>query len=168
MSSQKTSPVVYDSLKDPRSYRRVEDHRFLTGQGLYVADITSTKPLYAAFLRSPHAHARILNIDTNKAKSIKGVYGVFTASDVVKNIHNPDGLGPLPTSIILGERSELYVPKRDVLCVDTVRFVGDLVAGSNDLLNLDRRILRSNGDTGLGYVGLVSRYERGWDVAGRR
>lgn len=128
MSSQKTSPVVYDSLKDPRSYRRVEDHRFLTGQGLYVADITSTKPLYAAFLRSPHAHARILNIDTNKAKSIKGVYGVFTASDVVKNIHNPDGLGPLPTSIILGERSELYVPKRDVLCADTVRFVGDLVA----------------------------------------
>ena len=128
MASQQPNPAVTDPLHDPRSHRRVEDHRFLTGQGRYVADITSIKPLYAAFLRSPHAHARIIKIDTNKAKSIKGVYGVFTASDVIKSNHNRDGLGPLPTSILLGERSELYVPRRDVLCAETVRFVGDLVA----------------------------------------
>ena len=120
--------VVKDPITDPRSIRRVEDHRFVTGEGRYVDDLPSHSNLYAAFLRSPHAHARIDTISCDQARNMKGVCWVYTAVDVNKSAENPDGLGPLPTSIVLGERSKLYVPHRDPLCQDTVKFVGDLVA----------------------------------------
>ena len=47
--------------------RRREDYRFLTGQGTYTDDIDRPHQLYAHILRSPHAHARILGIDTGAA-----------------------------------------------------------------------------------------------------
>ena len=120
--------VVKDPITDPRSIRRVEDHRFVTGEGRYVDDLPSHSNLYAAFLRSPHAHARIDTISCDQARNMKGVCWVYTAVDVNKSAENPDGLGPLPTSIVLGECSKLYVPHRDPLCQDRVKFVGDLVA----------------------------------------
>ena len=122
------SPVLDDAMADPRSIRRVEDHRFVTGQGYYVDDEPVPNRVFAAFLRSPHAHARITALKVDAAHAMKGVLGVFTAQDVNKRDDHPDGLGPLPTSIQLGERSTLYVPPRFPLCAETVRFVGDLVA----------------------------------------
>ena len=121
-------PVLDTPIDDPRSLRRVEDQRFLTGQGRYVDDVPNARHLYAAFLRSPHAHARIEAIACDVARSIKGVRGVFTAQDTNLSATNPHGLGPLPTSIVLGERAQLVVPRRDPLCGSHVRFVGDLVA----------------------------------------
>lgn len=115
-------------MQDPRSVRRFEDRRFVTGQGQFVDDLATATGLFAAFLRSPHAHADILAIDTVAACALKGVHGVYTASDVLKSQDNPDGLGPLPTSIPLGPETELVVPRRDPLCRDRVRHVGDLVA----------------------------------------
>ncbi len=50
-----------------RSVRRVEDVRFITGQGCYTDDRQLPGQCYAAFVRSPHAHAEILGIDTSTA-----------------------------------------------------------------------------------------------------
>ena len=125
-----SSPLPFiDQIKDdPRSLRRFEDLRFVTGQGQYVDDIAPKSSLFAAFLRSPHAHAEIRGITTTAAKKLKGVYGVYTAQDVLAGPDNPDGLRPLPTSIPLGAETRLYVPRRDPLCRTHVRHVGDLVA----------------------------------------
>ncbi len=60
---------------------RVEDQRLLTGRGRYTDDIKLPGMLHAAFVRSIHAHARILKIDTAKARTMPGVAGVFTAAD---------------------------------------------------------------------------------------
>ena len=115
-------------MEDPRSVRRFEDLRFVTGQGQFVDDIATSDGLFAAFLRSPHAHADIIGINTSSATQLKGVFGVYTASDVLKSSTNPEGLGPLPTSIPLGPETQLIVPPRDPLCRDRVRHVGDPVA----------------------------------------
>jgi carbon-monoxide dehydrogenase large subunit len=62
---------------------RVEDYRFLTGGGRYTDDINLEGQLYCAFLRSPHAHARILRTDTTRAKRAPGVRTVLTGADYV-------------------------------------------------------------------------------------
>jgi carbon-monoxide dehydrogenase large subunit len=64
------------------SIKRREDRRLLTGRGRFVADLTRPGMLHAAFLRSPHAHARILGIDSTAARAHEGVGGVFTVEDL--------------------------------------------------------------------------------------
>src|SRR5262245_18618880 len=54
----------------------------VTGQVPYVADLAPKGLLHAKLLRSPHAHARIVRIDTSRAKALKGVGAVLTAADV--------------------------------------------------------------------------------------
>jgi carbon-monoxide dehydrogenase large subunit len=63
---------------------RVEDQRFVRGQGRYVDDVLSTdeRVLHAAVLRSPHAHARILDIDVSGVLDVEGVYAVWTYDDL--------------------------------------------------------------------------------------
>src|SRR5258708_32723608 len=65
------------------SVKRVEDPRFLTGQGHYVDDIKLPNMAYAAFLRSSYAHARI-TVDVSEARALPGVFAVFTAADLVR------------------------------------------------------------------------------------
>src|SRR5436190_441021 len=74
-----------------RSLRRLEDWRFLTGQGRYVDDIDMPGQLHGIVLRSPHGHAAIEGTDTAAARAMPGVRGVFTAADL-----DADGCGPLP------------------------------------------------------------------------
>ncbi len=62
--------------------RRKEDRRFLTGQGQFVDDVKLPNMLHAAIVRSPHAHARILSIDTSGAEAHPDVRGVMTADDL--------------------------------------------------------------------------------------
>ena len=62
--------------------KRNEDPRLLTGQALYVDDVHLPGMLHAAFVRSPYAHGRILNIDTTAAKERPGVVAVITADDL--------------------------------------------------------------------------------------
>jgi carbon-monoxide dehydrogenase large subunit len=81
--------------------RRKEDHRFITGKGQYTDDISRPGETRAVFVRSPHAHARIKNVDTAAAKKMPGVLGVLTgaelAGDKIGNlicgwmIHSKDG-----------------------------------------------------------------------------
>lgn len=63
---------------------RPEVRRFLTGRGQYVSDIKLPRMLHLAFLRSPHAHARILSIDIAAASKSPGVVAVFTGADLSK------------------------------------------------------------------------------------
>jgi aerobic carbon-monoxide dehydrogenase large subunit len=103
-----------------RSVRRLEDGRFLTGRGRYVADLDAAGCLHGYFLRSPHAHARIGRIDFARAGSLPGVHGVYTAADLAA-----DGLGPLPCMAAV---KPLIVPPRPALAERRVRHVGDPVA----------------------------------------
>ncbi|HEV2474573.1 MAG TPA: hypothetical protein VGS41_17990, partial [Chthonomonadales bacterium] len=100
------------------SVKRVEDPRFLTGQGRYVDDLMLPNMAYAAFLRSPYPHARI-TVDASEARALPGVVAVFTAADlagIVNPIHvdaSLPGSKPLPYTALASEK---------------VRFVGDPIA----------------------------------------
>jgi carbon-monoxide dehydrogenase large subunit len=61
---------------------RPDVKRLLRGRGRYVGDIILPRMVHLAFVRSPHAHARILSIDTATARSASGVVGVFSATDL--------------------------------------------------------------------------------------
>ena len=61
--------------------RRVEDKRFLSGSGTYLNDLSPQDLAHGAMLYSPHAHARILSIDTARASELPGVLAVYTAAD---------------------------------------------------------------------------------------
>jgi aerobic carbon-monoxide dehydrogenase large subunit len=63
---------------------RREDPRLLTGQGSYVDDHRPARMLYAAFLRSPHAHARIRRLDASAALALPGVAAVLTGEDIAR------------------------------------------------------------------------------------
>ncbi|HEY4165944.1 MAG TPA: xanthine dehydrogenase family protein molybdopterin-binding subunit [Reyranella sp.] len=101
-----------------RSVPRLEDVRFLTGRGRYVADIACPGALRGHVLRSPHAHAQIRRIDTAAATRHPGVHGIFTSAEIA-------GLGAMPCMAAV---SPLIVPPRFALAVERVRHVGDPVA----------------------------------------
>src|SRR6476646_1973553 len=82
----------------------------VTGRTQYVADLSPRGMLHAALLRSPHAHARIIRIDTSKAKALPGVRAVLTAADI------PHLKKKAPTRA------------HAVLAIDRVVFVGQPVA----------------------------------------
>src|SRR5262245_18831235 len=65
-----------------KSIKRREDPRFITGRGQYVDDVKLPGMTYAAFVRSPHAHARIRSIDVSTARALHGVVAVFTGKDM--------------------------------------------------------------------------------------
>jgi len=77
----------YKAPDGPQKYigkavKRVEDPRFITGQGHYTDDINVHGQLHAAMLRSPYAHARIGQIDASQALALKGVHAVLTGQDL--------------------------------------------------------------------------------------
>ena len=104
--------------------RRVEDQRFITGRGSYVDDIDLPRQCYGVVVMSPHAHARIVNIDTSKAVAAAGVLCVLTGKDAAA-----DGIGPLvgPMPEDRGGPKGYRAP-RPLLAADKVRAVGDRVA----------------------------------------
>ena len=66
------NPIGFGNMK------RVEDQRFVRGQGNYVDDVNLPGMLHSAILRSPFAHARIKSIDTSAAEALPGVVAVIT------------------------------------------------------------------------------------------
>ena len=111
-----------------QSAPRVEDWRLLRGEGRYTDDIDLPGQARAFVVRSPHAHARILSIDSAEAARAPGVLGVFTAADLAA-----DGIGPLP-NLLAGSQftrpdgSPVFTPLRPALAGEKVAFVGDPVA----------------------------------------
>ncbi len=104
------------------SVKRIEDQRFLTGKGNYTDDINRPDQTYAYMLRSPHAHAKIITIDSSDAQASEGVVAIFTGEDMQVGglpcgwqIHSEDG-------------SPMHEPPHPALAQGKVRHVGDQVA----------------------------------------
>jgi CO/xanthine dehydrogenase Mo-binding subunit len=93
-----------------RRFVRGDGPEKVTGQARYGADITLTGMVHARFLYAGRAHARILSIDTSKARALPGVYAVITQDDV------PD------------VRYGMFVKDRTLFARDVVRFEGEVVA----------------------------------------
>ncbi|MCW5624468.1 MAG: xanthine dehydrogenase family protein molybdopterin-binding subunit [Burkholderiales bacterium] len=107
------------------SLLRKEDLRFVTGRGNYVADIQRPGMAIGVFVRSPHAHARLLSIDTTAAKAMPGVVGIYTGADL-----DADGVGGLPCAWpVTGKgNTPSKEPVHPALARGKVRHVGDPVA----------------------------------------
>ena len=103
-----------------RSVRRLEDPRRLRGEGIYVDDVHLPGILHATVVRSPHAHARLREIDAAAAREAPGVAAVFTAGDLM------DALRPIPIRLVPDDRLLRYL--QHPLAVDRVRYVGEPVA----------------------------------------
>lgn len=112
---------------------RSEDHRLLTGRGNYAADLVRPDACFAAFVRSPHAHAAIRRIDAAAALAMPGVRLVLTGADAAA-----DGLGPIPHNVDFASPPDaklrlpadfnVFTTAHMTLPVDAVRFVGEPVA----------------------------------------
>ncbi|AHF10463.1 xanthine dehydrogenase family protein molybdopterin-binding subunit [Dehalobacter restrictus] len=97
------------------NYSRVDAEAKVTGHAQYTGDIHMTGMLYGKFLRSPHAHAKIISIDTSKAEAYPGVKAIITGDDF-----NAGRLGNAEFAIQLADKYPLAKGK--------VRLIGDEVA----------------------------------------
>ncbi len=131
-----------------QSVQRKEDYRFLTGSGMYTDDVSVPGQLYACFLRSPHAHARIRAIDTAPAKAAPGVVAVYVGADIEGKI-NGLPCGWLITDV---DGQPMKEPPHPALAQGKVRYVGDPVAmvvaqslyqakDAAELINVDYEVL---------------------------
>ncbi len=112
---------------------RHEDARLVTGQGRFTDDFSFPNQIYAAMVRSPYPHARIVSIDKSRALALPGVLGVFTGADCAA-----DGLGtiqhdPLPKTrddmkLAAPGGGEVFFGPNALLPADKVRHVGEAVA----------------------------------------
>ena len=105
--------------------KRLEDQRLLTGKGQFIDDKPEDGALWLHVLRSPHAHAKIVSIDTKAAAGMPGVEAVYTGADLVA-----DDIGTLPTLLVFKrpDGSPMTVPPRRLLAHEIVRFAGEPVA----------------------------------------
>src|ERR1700694_5153059 len=109
-------PTIFGS-----GIKRREDPRLITGTATYTDDVKLTGLTYAAFLRSPYAHARITRIDTSAAERAPGVLAVYTGAGV------KDRVAPVPCAWNV-PNCDLKVPPHPLLAYEKVRYVGDGVA----------------------------------------
>lgn len=105
--------------------KRLEDQRLVTGRGRYIDDKPADGALWLVLLRSPHAHARMLSIDTDAARAMAGVVAIYTGADLVV-----DDIGSIPTLPIFKrpDGSAMTLPQRRLLAHEVVRFTGEPVA----------------------------------------
>ena len=103
-----------------KSIKRREDQRLVTGKGNFVDDLKVPFTTHAAFVRSPHAHARIGKIDSTAARKVPGVLAVYTGKDLVAG-----GVKPIPVGWLL---PNIKVPAHYPLAVDKARHMGEPVA----------------------------------------
>lgn len=112
-------------MKDETTFGgRLEDRRLVTGRGNYLDDIKLVGELHATFMRSPVAHARIIEVDTEMARSVPGVVAVLTGEDI-----RHCGYGTIP--VLPQENADgspMFVPPWYPLAIERVRYVGESVA----------------------------------------
>jgi carbon-monoxide dehydrogenase large subunit len=104
--------------------KRNEDPRLLTGRALFIDDLALPDMLHVAFLRSPHAHARIRSLDVSRAREREGVIAVYTAEDLGEYWqHGPLLVPPPPVEgMVFNERTQVPLAK------GKVRHLGEPVA----------------------------------------
>jgi carbon-monoxide dehydrogenase large subunit len=115
----KTKPTEHAYRVIGKRMPRKEDLRLLTGLARFMDDIEIPRALHACFVRSPHAHARIKSIDTEKALAVPGVVAVVTGKDLAQWT-TPFRVAP--------QIAGLYPMVMTALPIDKVRFDGDPVA----------------------------------------
>lgn len=104
---------------------RLEDDRLITGKGQFTDDLTLPGAVHMVLLRSPHAHAKLREVDTLHARSAPGVIAVYTNKDLAAA-----GIKPLPCVAVMPNRdgSPMFIPERHALAKDRVAHLGEPVA----------------------------------------
>ncbi len=107
------------------SVKRKEDKRFTTGKGKYTDDVRNDNQAYAAFVRSPHAHAKVRGIDKSAALAMDGVIDVLDGHQLTG-----DGIGNLICGWAISSKdgSPMNMGAWSALATEKVRYVGDAVA----------------------------------------
>jgi carbon-monoxide dehydrogenase large subunit len=140
MTVYKARPMDETTKLDDSHYRfigkpipRNEDARLVTGRGRFSADFKLDGEAYAAMVRSPHPHARIRAIDTEAARNMPGVLGVYTGADCLA-----DGLTPIPHDPLPRTKYDMklggpggrpvFIGPHMLLLADKARHVGEAVA----------------------------------------
>src|SRR5437879_11685235 len=105
--------------------KRLEDQRLLTGKGQFIDDRPEDGALWLHVLRSPHAHAKIVSIDTKPTAAMPGVEAVYTGADLIA-----DDIGTIPTLSVFmrPDGKPMTVPPRRLLAHEIVRFAREPVA----------------------------------------
>ena len=108
-----------------QAVRRVEDQRFTTGAGQFVADFALPRQCYGVAVLSPHAHAVIKRVDATRAKAAPGVLCVLTGADAAT-----DKVGGIPPFFMPESWGGPvgFPTTRPVMLADRVRCIGDRVA----------------------------------------
>jgi carbon-monoxide dehydrogenase large subunit len=101
-----------------KRFKRKEDPRLVRGISHYTDDIKLPRLVHCVFVRSPHAHARIVSINTEAARAHPGVLAVITSADL-------EGLGMIPCAM---QMPDLKIPPHPALAKGRVRYVGEPVA----------------------------------------
>ncbi|HEV8526173.1 MAG TPA: aerobic carbon-monoxide dehydrogenase large subunit [Actinomycetes bacterium] len=101
--------------------QRREDRRLVTGQGRFVDDLVPAGALAAAFVRSPHAHARVEDIDVTEAVDTPGLVAIYAYDDL-------DGRLTEPLPLLIPHPSLTHPKTPYVLARDTIHHVGEAVA----------------------------------------
>ncbi|MCK5432370.1 MAG: SRPBCC family protein, partial [Gammaproteobacteria bacterium] len=115
-SKNKISQLLNTKRTEKRLGRK-EDKRLITGQGFFVDDYQPAGSLHMCLVRSPYAHAKILDIDVSKAEALPGVICTITGKEAAEHTQPFTQIGPEPSALI-----EDYC-----LAVDKVRYQGDPV-----------------------------------------
>lgn len=139
-----------------QSVPRVEDRRLLTGLGNYTDDRKVADQAHMAVVRSPHAAARVLSIDSDAAAAMPGVLAVLTGREA-----DADGLGGLSCSVKRRQRDgqPMIEPPYPILAYDAVNMVGVAVAivvaerldqalDAAEMVDVDYEVLDAATDTG--------------------
>ena len=108
-----------------KSVKRVEDNRFIKGEGKYTDDFNMDNQTHAVYVRSPHAHANIKGVDTSKAEALDGVVKVFTGQDIA----DAGIVGSIcGWQVDFKNGDTMKEPGHPIMVADKVRHVGDAVA----------------------------------------
>ncbi len=108
--------------------KRREDPRFLRGEARYVDDVVLPGMLHAAFVRSPHAHARIAAIRTDEARAMPGVAAVLTHAGLERWMRPLPLFGAVPPGLDTAIAFDVRQAPQYPLCRDRARHVGEIVA----------------------------------------
>jgi len=125
MTARPANPETLSVLDRPNSYigktvPRPNLDRLLQGRGLYVSDVELPRMAHAVFLRSPHAHAKIVGIDVGAAKQLPGVIAVVTGKELAAVI--------TPWIGVLSHLKGLKSAPQSALAIDRVCWQGEAVA----------------------------------------
>ncbi|MGB6890451.1 MAG: xanthine dehydrogenase family protein molybdopterin-binding subunit, partial [Xanthobacteraceae bacterium] len=112
---------------------RKEDARLITGHGRFTDDFSLEGQAYAAVVRSPYPHARIVTVDAEQAKALPGVLGVFTGADCAADNLKPIPHDPLPKTkfdmkLAAAGGGAVFIGPHLLLPADKARHVGEAVA----------------------------------------